>query len=221
MEQREIKKSVQLSFFPGGETTVVKDKYRRKLSGDEINQLPTLAYKGKIHFIKTSDAINKAVQKLACESLLGFDIESRPAFRKGEYYPPALLQLAGKNAVYLFHLASIGLTGQLVSILSNRHIIKSGVAVGRDIKDLRTLQMFEPRGFVDIGKHSEKLGLAHHGLRGLAALLLDGRVSKSGRFTNWSLPDLSEKALGYAATDAWLGRRLYERLKEITNLQVL
>jgi hypothetical protein len=56
-------------------------------------------------------------------------------------------------------------------------------------------------------------GLKHHGLRGLAALLLGCRIPKGAQTTNWARPELPGNALRYAATDAWISRRIYEALK--------
>ena len=39
------------------------------------------------------------------EDHLGFDTETRPSFKKGQYYPPALVQLATSERVYLFRIA--------------------------------------------------------------------------------------------------------------------
>ena len=48
-----------------------------------------------------------AVAKLLKESHLGFDTETRPSFKKGEYYPPALIQLCTADCVYLFRISAI------------------------------------------------------------------------------------------------------------------
>jgi ribonuclease D len=57
--------------------------------------------------------------------------------------------------------------------------------------------------------------LPHHGLRGLAAYLLNFRISKSSRTSNWSANQRTKKQIKYAATDAWLGRELYLKYKQI------
>jgi len=186
----------------------------RKLSHEEINKLDRIVYEGPIHIIKTKRQMQDAVRKLRCEKLLGFDTETRPAFKKGESYPPALVQLAGRDAVYLFQLRYLDMNDGLTELFSNPRIIKTGVAVGRDILDLRKVTEFEPHGFVDLGTCAKEKGIQHHGLRGLAALLLGGRLSKGSRLTRWDRPQLGREAKLYAATDAWIGRRLYEEMKK-------
>lgn len=185
----------------------------RKLSREEINQLPLVQYKGPIRAIRSREPMLRAVRELGKETLLGFDIEKRPCFQKGEYYPPALLQLAARHEVYLFFLHALGLPSELTAILANPRIVKAGVAVGRDVKDLRDLADFAPAGFVDLGEWAEASGIPHHGLRGMAALLLGCRIPKQAQLTNWDLPRLPGNALRYAATDAWIGRRLYEAME--------
>ena len=187
---------------------------KRKLSADEINRIELAAYRGPLHLVSTIEQVQAAADRLSCDKLLGFDTEKRPSFRKGESHPPALLQLAGKDVVYLFQLHRFGLPVALTRILADGGIVKAGVAVGRDLRELRALTEFEPQGFVDLGERAKRHGLQHHGLRGLAASLLGCRISKGAGLTNWARPDLPERALRYAATDAWIGRRIYVAMEE-------
>jgi len=189
-------------------------KLDQKLSPDEINRLEMAAYQGPISVVASRAHMLAAVTELSRETLLGFDIETRPSFKKGEFYPPALIQLAGAKVVFIFQLGLIGLPAELVGLLANPKIIKAGVAIDRDLKELRSLTEFQPAGFVDLGTCASRHGMKHHGLRGLAAVLLGCRISKGAQLTRWDLPNLPERALIYAATDAWIGRRIYEALKE-------
>jgi len=154
-----------------------------------------------------------AADALRRESLLGFDTETRPSFRKGQSYPTSLLQLAGRHEVYVFQLGILGLPAELRGLLSDPRMVKAGVAIQRDLRELRALADFEPRRFVDLGACAMRGGLHHHGLRGLAALLLGKRISKGARTTNWARPDIPAKALRYAATDAWVSRLIHEALE--------
>lgn len=188
--------------------------FKRKLTEEEINSLDLGMYEGPIHLIHSHDYMLAAVKKLKQEKLLGFDTETRPSFKKGISYPPALIQIAGKDSVYIFQLHRLKLPRELADILANPRIIKAGVAISRDVKELRTLTDFEPRGFIDLGIEAKNLGMQHHGLRGLAAILLGCRISKSAKLTRWDNPKLPQHALIYAATDAWMGRRIYEAMQK-------
>lgn len=149
------------------------------------------------------------------ETILGFDTETRPAFRKGESYLPSLLQLGGEHHVWLFHLSRLKDLEPLFAVLADQRIVKAGVAIDRDILELKELSEFEAAGFTDIGKMAEKRVFRKTGLRPLAALLLEGRVSKGAQVSNWSSFPLSEKQIRYAATDAWVSRSLYLALQKI------
>ena len=188
---------------------------KNKLSKTEINSLPLRYYNGAIRIIQTAEQAKNACAILIKEKVLGFDTETRPAFNKGQSYLPSLLQLAGTKVVYLFQLSQCGLTDKIIFLLSNVNIIKSGVAINQDLTELQQILNFEPAGFVDLGDIAKSKGLPHHGLRGLAAYLLKFRISKSGRTSNWSANQLTKKQIKYAATDAWVGRELYLKYKQI------
>ena len=53
------------------------------------------------------------------------------------------------------------------------------------------------------------MGIKNHGLRGLAAVFLGIRISKGAQTSNWSRDVLTRQQIQYAATDAWVGRKLY------------
>jgi ribonuclease D len=179
------------------------------ITKDEINRLPMKQYEGPIHLIRTPDEAERAAEKLKKETLLGFDTETRPSFRVGEYYPPSLLQLATGKEVFLFQLKLTGLTLRLRDILSSPDIIKTGVSIRDDVSELRKSADFDPAGFVELATHAKKAHIKNLGLRGLAALLLGFRISKREQVSNWAKNELTESQLRYAATDAWLGREIY------------
>ena len=179
------------------------------ISKEEINRLPMKQYEGPIHQLRTPEEAEKAAAKLKKETLLGFDTETRPAFRVGESYLPSLLQLATENEVFLFQIKLTGLTKGLCEILSNQEITKTGVSIRSDVSELRKLASFEPAGFVELAEHAKKAHIKNLGLRGLAALLLGFRVSKKEQVSNWARAELTESQIRYAATDAWLGREIY------------
>ena len=188
---------------------------KNKLSKTEINSLPLRYYNGPIHIIQTTEQAKEACSVLIKEKVLGFDTETRPAFNKGQSYLPSILQMAGTNVVYLFQLSKCGLNDSIINLLSNEDIIKSGVAINQDLIELQQIINFDPAGFIDLGDIARSKGLPHHGLRGLAAYLLNFRISKSSRTSNWSANQLTKKQIKYAATDAWLGRELYLKYKQI------
>ena len=112
----------------------------KKLTKQEINDLPLRRYDGQIYVAASLNNANRAIDALLKENVIGFDTETRPAFRQNEAYLPSILQLAGHDAVYIFQLNKVGLCERILRILSNPDIIKCGVGLERDLADLMRLQ---------------------------------------------------------------------------------
>jgi ribonuclease D len=186
----------------------------RHITKAEINELPMRQYEGPIHLCRTADEAEAAAKQLLKETLLGFDTETRPAFRKGENYDPSLLQLATENEVYLFQIQQSGLTQNLIKILTDASIVKAGVALERDVNELQELKPFDPGGFVELADYAKQANIKNMGLRGMTAILFGFRISKKEQVSNWARKELTEAQQTYAATDAWLGRELYLRFQQ-------
>ncbi|MFT4902189.1 MAG: ribonuclease D [Lentimonas sp.] len=183
----------------------------KKITKSEINELPMIAWEGPIEVLNTIEEMEQAVEQLRHETHLGFDTETRPTFKKGEYYPPALIQLGTANCVYLFRIAKVNTLAPLLPILESSTILKTGVAIKDDVKELRAMEDFEPAGFIEVADITVKLGYENRGLRPLAGLMLGGRISKAAQVSNWARPELDDKQIRYAATDAWISRELYRK----------
>lgn len=179
------------------------------ISKAEINQLPLNQFRGPIHLICTIEEAERAAEKLKTEALLGFDTETRPAFRVGESYLPSLLQLASATEVFLFQIGKTGLTPGIRHLLSCPDILKTGVSIKDDVSGLRKIADFPPAGFCELATFAKKAKIKNLGLRGMAALLLGFRISKREQVSNWARSELSGSQITYAATDAWLGREIY------------
>ena len=186
--------------------------FDRRMTREEINGCPVASSQGPVDIIRTPEERAAAVRRLKQESVLGLDTETRPAFTKGRKFPPALLQLAGRDRVFLFQLRNCGLSGSLLELLSDEKIIKAGVSLDFDLRELRQLHEFQPAGFIELGTMARRRGIKNQGLRGLAAVLLGIRITKSARTSNWARRELTAQQIRYAATDAWVGREIYFRL---------
>lgn len=195
------------------------EPYKRKITKAEINELPLKRYMGEIRIVRTPEELEDALVVLRRSSVLGFDTETRPTFRKGKINLPSLVQLACAEAVYLIQLSWMPFSEALATLLEDDAVIKTGVAVRDDIRDLQKLHAFQPGGIIDLGEVAKQFGLETHGLRNLAANFLHFRISKGAQCSNWSNKELGEQQILYAATDAWVSREIYLRMAELGLLQ--
>jgi ribonuclease D len=193
----------------------VPERFLRAFTAEDINALPLGGFGGPIRLVQDPAEVPLAVARLRGQKVLGFDTETRPSFRKGVSYPPALLQLASDREVYLFQLSRIPLTQDLADLLADPAVVKAGVSVRDDVRALKELTPFEEGGFVDLGLIAAKLGLHTRGLRNLAANFLGFRISKAAQRSNWGQAVLSRKQIDYAATDAWVSREICLRMDEL------
>lgn len=191
------------------------DVLRRRLSCEEINAMPLFHYEGPVCVVRTLEEWKNVLPDLRAADLLGFDTETRPSFRKGRRNSPALIQLATGNAVYLVQLAFLPFGAHLAEILANPDQVKAGVGIRDDMRDLARLHDFEPAGLVDLGGVARAHKVPSQGLRTLAANFFGWRISKGSQCSNWSLMELSPRQIAYAATDAWIGRQIFLRMREL------
>ena len=185
-----------------------------KLGRDDINALPLFHYGGRITLVRPPEDLVAAIKRLSGESVLGFDTETPPCFRKGKTHAPTLVQLAGSNEVVLVHLKWQPLNQSLLSLFENPSIVKAGVAVHDDMRFLAKLSPFIPRSVVDLGEIARRNNVENRGLRGLAAAFLGLRISKGEQCSNWGNRELSPRQIRYAATDAWVSRAAYISMRE-------
>jgi len=188
--------------------------YRESIDKDELADLPLIQFEGDITLVESKEDYLDSIEYLSQQTLLGFDTETKPAFKKGVVYEVALLQLATVDRAFLFRLNKIGLPNSLKNILENPDIQKIGVAIRDDIKGLQKLNHFKPAGFIELQDHVKDFGIQDFSLKKLSAIVLGYRISKSQRVTNWEAPDLTEAQQIYAATDAWISHRIFESLNQ-------
>lgn len=194
----------------------IPKQYLKAFSKSEINEMPLRRYEGAIEVIRTEKQRTRALKDIEGETLLGFDTETRPVFKKGKRPgPPSLVQLATDSCAYIFQINLLPLCNGLCDLLAEESIIKTGVAVRDDILGLQRLAEFEPAGFIDLSDISAGANMQTHGLRNMAANLLGFRISKSAQCSNWAKEKLTTQQVNYAATDAWVSRELYLALQNL------
>lgn len=187
----------------------------KRISREEMIALPIRRYEGPVHVVAGRPELQRALQDILQEHVVGFDTETRPAFSPGESYLPSLVQFATANAVYLLQVRQQDFFGAVREILSSGHIIKAGVSVADDLRNLKKSFEFDERSVVDLGKVAERHGLKQTGVRNLAGMFLGTRIPKGAKTTNWAARRLTPQQIAYAATDAWACRELYLRFREL------
>jgi len=174
-------------------------------------ELPIRRYEGEVCLVTTPQDRARALADLRRESIVGFDTETRPAFRKGESYLPCLVQAATARAVYLFQLRHADVFPLLAELLGERRIVKAGVALAHDLRELKLVFPLTEHNVLDLGVVARRCGLKQTGVRNLAGIFLGWRIPKGARTSNWAAPRLSAAQITYAATDAWICRELFLR----------
>ena len=189
--------------------------FYKKVPKEVVVDLPTKTFEGEIHLIDKEDNISEAAAYLNKHKLIGFDTETRPAFKKGERHQVALLQLSTNEKAFLFRLNKIGLPQEIISILSDGNIIKTGVAIHDDLKALRSHTEFKPAGFIELQTYVNDFGIEDNGLKKLTCNILGFRISKKARLSNWDDDEYSDSQKQYAATDAWVSYEIYDILSKL------
>ena len=185
------------------------------ISRDEVNALPIRRYEGAVRVVSDERELAPALADLLQETVVGFDTETRPAFRVGESYPPSLAQFATARAVYLFQVRHREVAAAAGKILTSEHVVKAGVGLADDLKVLKKLIEFTEKSVVDLGAAAMRHGLKQTGVRNLAGLFLGFRIPKGTKTSNWARPQLTPQQVAYAATDAWACRELYLRFRSL------
>ncbi|MEO5338894.1 MAG: 3'-5' exonuclease domain-containing protein 2 [Magnetococcus sp. MYC-9] len=185
-----------------------------KLSKSEINDLPIRKWEGAIHLIDSDEQVLDAVLQLQSEHVIGFDVETRPAFKKGVSYRPSLIQMAGTGYVNIFQLPRLSQYDALIDLLSDHKVLKVGVGLAHDAQNLQSVFAFQPKQLLDLSEVTRRVGIESYGLRSLSAHFLGFRISKRAQCSNWDNKELRPFQISYAATDAWVSREIYLAMQQ-------
>ncbi len=182
---------------------------------DKLDPAPNYTkaqFPGKIITVTKDEDVAGAMDLLKNQRIIGFDTETKPAFKKGEYYAVSLLQLATDDFAVLFRLQFLKNFETIKILFEDKSVVKTGVAIRDDIKALQKLFHFTPHGFVELSEIAKERGMKNFGLKGMTEEILNLTLSKKAKLSNWEAHDLKSDQLQYAATDAWIGKKLFEKL---------
>ncbi len=188
------------------------NSFEQAITNEELRTLPPSSFPGEIIVIEDVQYVPGVVKMLRGFDLLGFDTETKPAFKKGVINEVALLQLSTEDQAFIFRLNKTGLPPSLASLLADPKIVKAGAAIRDDIRSLQRLARFTPSGFVELQEMVKEHHIHDLGLRKMAGIIMGIQISKSQQVSNWERKVLTEAQLIYAATDAWVCYEIYCRL---------
>lgn len=187
--------------------------FNNEISHEEVNALPLLRFEGKTFVISNNKGLYNTFDEINRASFVGFDTETKPNFIKGRSNSVALIQIALEKKVFLIRINKTRLVNEICSFFESG-VCKIGIALHDDIKALRKVKMFDPREFINLNVLTAEMGIKNQGIRKLAGIILEGRVSKSQQLSNWENERLTGSQINYAATDAWVCWKMYAKLQK-------
>ncbi|XP_037990408.1 Werner syndrome ATP-dependent helicase isoform X3 [Motacilla alba alba] len=152
---------------------------------------------------------------------VGFDIEWPPSYTRGKVARTAVIQMCvAEDRCYLFHVSSMaGFPKGLKRLLEDETIKKVGVGIEGDQWKLMSDFEIKLKSFVELADvANEKLKCKETwSLNGLVKHLFGRQLLKdqSVRCSSWDKFPLTEEQKLYAATDAYAGYIVYEKLKNM------
>ncbi|NXF51423.1 WRN helicase, partial [Oceanites oceanicus] len=162
-------------------------------------------------------------QSLSDGDAIGFDTEWPPSYTKGKMAKVAVIQICvTEEKCYLFHVSSMsGFPKGLKRLLEDETIKKVGVGIEGDQWKLMSDFEIKLKSFVELADiANEKLKCKEiWSLNGLVKHLFGKQLLKdeSVRCSNWEEFPLKEEQKLYAATDAYAGFIIYQKLKNMNN----
>ncbi|GAQ88863.1 Werner syndrome-like exonuclease [Klebsormidium nitens] len=191
--------------------------------------LPIMRFGGRIVYAVSPQEVECSARTLledlrGGDACLGFDIEWKVTFRRGETpQKAALIQLCPSGACcYLFHIAHSGLTSSLRALLDEQSVGKAGAGIYGDAQKLRRdfgVSMGGLRDLSDLANErlQPKDGPRKWSLTALAQEAMLQQVEKppKQRISDWERLPLSPDQRQYAATDAYASLRLYQVLMSL------
>lgn len=196
-------------------------RFRRKMDKEMAASLERYEYDGPLIFVvDTPDACKAAIEILEQYDYVGFDMESRPSFRKGGENLPAVVQFACDRGVFIFQLLKLGEFPHLRKFLESEVPRKVGIGILSDRVALSRSHGIIIGGLFDLAAVCQKNGIQTLGAVTMMANFFEVHYHKSRRIqtSNWARSELTDTQIIYAASDAWICIQLYRFLMERTEM---
>lgn len=188
---------------------------KRKITKDELKDLPKAVFPGRIQVVLSLAEAEKAVAYLRSQPVIGIDSETRPSFAKGKGHKVALLQISSQSCCFLFRLNHIGLPQCLLDLLEDADVLKVGLSLKDDFMMLGKRAPLKPQSVIELQQYVKPMGIEDMSLQKIYAILFNEKISKSQQLSNWEIDVLTDQQKQYAAMDAWACLRMYLKLEEL------
>ncbi|XP_072570942.1 bifunctional 3'-5' exonuclease/ATP-dependent helicase WRN isoform X1 [Paramormyrops kingsleyae] len=206
-----------------GQKQTQKSLYKKNILEDSLQYLE---FSGTVVYSREKNDCSFLSEDLRSQltpgSAVGFDMEWPPSFTKGQKQKVALIQLCvSDHKCYLFHLSSmLGFPAGLKMLLEDDTIKKVGVGIEGDMWRLLSDFDIKLKNFLELTDlANEKLRCAEKwSLDGLVKHLFNRQLKKDRdvRCSSWNDFDLTEEQKRYAATDAYAGLIVYNKLETMS-----
>ena len=196
-----------------------------------ITKRQELPYSGRVEVVYTTDVFEAEkwlrAHIIDCSAAaVGFDIEWKPQFVSkkdgGVENETAVLQLAVETSCLVLHIYHMSkLPKSLASILVDKNIRKVGSGIKQDCLKLGRDRGLVVKGLADIQLMAKEMSpaLQKTGLKALADRFLGIELDKSGALSNWERFPLTSRQIEYAASDAWVGLKIFQEMKRQMRLK--
>ncbi|KAM4708899.1 bifunctional 3'-5' exonuclease/ATP-dependent helicase WRN [Discoglossus pictus] len=220
-------------WMSGYDTESVNDANKKSFCKKNIleDNLPFLEFTGPlVYSYEANDCslLSEDIRaSLSVDSVLGFDIEWPTKYAKGKNGKVALVQIcASEKKCYLFHVSSMTVFPKgLKRLLEDESIRKVGVGIEGDQWKLMSDCDVKLKGFIELTDLANKKlkckekwslnGLIKHLFR--KQLLKDNSV----RCSSWDVFPLNEEQKLYAASDAYAGLIIYQKLESMDENEMM
>ena len=193
----------------------MKQIIQQKYDKNNLNKLQTELFDGRIIVLSSIKQVDRAVEYLATQKLIGVDTETKPSFKKGQVNKVAILQLATEDTAFIFQLKFTGLPDSLIALLENDNITKVGLSLKDDIFMLSKRRGFKPANFVELQTLVKDIGIQDMSLQKIYANLFGRKISKRKQLSNWNADILEDGQKKYAALDAVACIRIYKKINQL------
>ena len=186
------------------------------ISKENLAVLTVEVFKARIILVQCEAEAQKAYKYLEKCNIIGFDTDTRPAFKKGVTNKIALMQLSTDDTCFLFRMNIFGLPDCLADLLTNKNVKKIGLSLKDDFSAIRKRKPIIPSNFIELQTFVKRYGIEDNSLQRIYGILFGKRISKGQRLSNWEADTLSDAQKMYASIDAWACLRIYKELKDST-----